>query len=72
MTRSSIREYTEAVRWPYLGASKKEKGRISVEFTILLRRTGCHQKAAIRLFHRSNEPKANKKRGRPRGKIPYL
>ena len=25
-----------------------------------------HRKAAIRLFHRGNQPKANKKRGRPR------
>ena len=33
MTRGSIREYTEAVRGRYLGAGKKEKGRILDEFT---------------------------------------
>jgi hypothetical protein len=28
MTRASIREYTEAVRWRYLSATKKGKGKI--------------------------------------------
>ena len=28
--------------------------------------TGCHRKAAIRLFRRGNQPRTNKKRGRPR------
>jgi len=63
MTRGSIREYTEAVRGRYLRASKKEKGKILDEFTKV---TGCHRKAAIRLFHRGNQARANKKRGRPR------
>ena len=61
--RASIVEYVEAVRRRYFGASKKEKGKILDEFTKV---TGCHRKAAIRLFHRSNEPRANKKHGRPR------
>jgi len=63
MTRGSIREYTEAVRGRYLRASKKEKGKILDEFTKV---TGCHRKAAIRLFRRGNQARANKKRGRPR------
>jgi hypothetical protein len=33
MTRASIREYTEAVRWRYLQASKEDKGKILDEFT---------------------------------------
>ncbi len=63
MTRASIVEYVEAVRWRYLRASKKEKGKILDEFTKV---TGCHRKAAIRLFHRGNQPRTDKKRGRPR------
>jgi hypothetical protein len=63
MTRGSIREYTEAVRGRYFLASKKEKSKILDEFTGV---TGCHRKTAIRLFHRRNQPRANKKRGRPR------
>ena len=63
MTRGSIREYTEAVRGRYLGAPKKEKGRILDEFVKVI---GCHRKAAIRLLRRVNQPRANKKRGRPR------
>ena len=63
MTRGSIREYTEAVRGRYLRVSKKEKGKILDEFTKV---TGYHRKAAIRLFRRGNQPRGNKKRGRPR------
>jgi len=63
MTRGSIREYAEAVRGRYFLASKKQKGKILDEFT---RVTGCHRKAAIRLFRRGNQPRTNKKRGRPR------
>jgi len=63
MTRASIREYTEAVRWRYLRASKEDKGKILDEFTKV---TGYHRKTAIRLLHRVNKPSANKKRGRPR------
>jgi len=63
MTRSSIREYTEAVRGRYVQVSKKEKGKILDEFTKV---RGCHRKAAIRLLRRRNQPRGNKKRGRPR------
>jgi len=63
MTRGSIREYKEAVRERYLRGSKKEKGKILDEFT---RVTGCHRKAAIRLFRHCNQPGVNKRRGRPR------
>ena len=63
MTRGSIREYTEAVRGRYLRALKNEKGRILDEFTKV---TGCHRKAAIRLFRRGNQPRTNKKPGRHR------
>ena len=63
MTRGSIQEYTEAIRERYLWVSKKEKGKILDEFT---RVTGCHRKAAIRLFRHCNQPKVNKRRGRPR------
>ncbi len=44
MTRSSIREYAEAVRERYLHGSKKEKGRILDEFTKV---TDYHRKAAM-------------------------
>ena len=63
MTRAGIREYTEAVQGRYLGASKKEKGRILDEFSQVV---GCHRKAAIRLLGRGNRPRLKKKRGRPR------
>jgi len=63
MTRDSIREYAEAVRWRYLRTSKREKGKILDEFTKV---TGYHRKAAIRLLRRQNQPAKNKKRGRPR------
>ena len=63
MTRGSIREYAEAVRGRYFLTAKKERGKILDEFTKV---TGCHRKAAIRLFHRGNQPRTNKKRGRPR------
>ncbi len=64
MTRGSIREYTEAVRWRYLQSSKTDKGKILDEFTKV---TGRHRKTAIRLLHhRGNQTRTNKKRGRPR------
>ena len=37
--RTSIREYTEAVRGQYLGASKMKESRILDEFTKVV---GCH------------------------------
>lgn len=63
MTRTSIREYTEAVRGRYLRVPRKEKGRILDEFTKV---TGYHRKAVIRLLHRDSQPEANKRHGRPR------
>lgn len=63
MTRTSIGEYTEAVRWRYLQASKKEKGKILDEFAKV---TGYHRKAVVRLLHRESQSSINKKRGRPR------
>ena len=64
MTRGSIVEYSEAVRGRYFRVSRKEKGKILDEFTKV---TGCHRKAAIRLFRRGNhQPRVNKKCGRPR------
>ena len=63
MTRASIREYTEAVRGRYLLASKMEKGMILDEFTKV---TGYHRKATVRLLHRLNQPRVNKRCGRPR------
>ena len=63
MTRGSIREYIEAIRWRYLGATKKEKGRILDEFAQV---TGYHRKSAIRRLCHGNQPRQGKKRGRPR------
>ena len=63
MTRTSIREYTEAVRRRYLRSSKKDKGKILDEFTQV---TEYHRKAAIRLLRRGNCHDAKRKRERPR------
>ena len=63
MTRASIREDSEAVRWRYLQTSKKEKTKVLDEFTKV---TGYHHKAIIRLLHRVNQPNDNRKRGRLR------
>jgi hypothetical protein len=52
MTRSSIQEYTEAVRCRYLQPAKKEKGEILNEFTKV---TGYHRKAAIRILRRRKQ-----------------
>lgn len=60
MTRGSILEYTEAVRWRYLKGRKKEKGEILDEF---IRVTGYHRKAAIRLLHRDGGQRQGKRRG---------
>ena len=60
MTRGSILEYAEAVRWRYLKARKKEKGRILDEFTQV---TGYHRKAAIRLLHRDGSPRGKRRGG---------
>ena len=63
MTRGSILEYTEAVRWRYLNARKREKGKILDEF---IQVTGYHRKAAIRLLHRKGLRKREQRRGRRR------
>ena len=63
MTRTSIQEYTEALRWRYLRSSKTDKGKILDEF---IKVTGYHRKAAIRLLHQVDKPKSIKKRGCPR------
>jgi hypothetical protein len=63
VTRGSIQEYTKAVRWCYLKAVKKEKGRILDEF---IRVSGYHRKAAIHLLHRDGWPGKGKRLGRRR------
>ena len=63
VTLASIREYVEAVRRRYFGASKKEKGKILDEFIMV---TGLHRKTAVRLFRSDHEPRTSKRRGRPR------
>ena len=56
-------EYAQALRSRYFGASRAEKGKMLDEFTQV---TGLHRKAAIRLLHRLGQPRAGKRRGRPR------
>ncbi len=63
MTRRSILEYAQALRSRYFGATREEKGKMLDEFTQV---TGLHRKAAIRLLHRLGQPRAGKRRGRPR------
>ena len=63
MTRGSILEYREAVRWRYLNAKKKDKGKILDEFVQV---TGYHRKAAIRLLRRGGSDQPGKRRGRRR------
>jgi len=68
MTRDSILEYTEAMRWQYLQATKKGKRRILDEFTKV---TGYHRKAVIRILRQEKQPRASKKRGCP-SNIPWF
>lgn len=63
VTRVSIREYTEAVRWRYLRGTKKDNGKILDEFTKV---TGYPCKAAIRLLHQLNKVSAKKRHGHSR------
>ena len=63
MTRRSIMEYAQALKSRYFGASREEKGKMLDEFTQV---TGLHRKAAIRLLNRPSQPRAVKRRGRPR------
>ena len=60
MTRTSTREYTEAVRWRYLGSLKTEKSKILDEFTKV---TGYHRKSVVRLLHQAGKPSSGKKLG---------
>lgn len=62
MTRSSVREYVEALRARYRRASRQEKGRMLDEFTQV---TGYHRKAAVRLLRRDPRP-PGARRGRRR------
>ena len=63
MTRRSIIEYTRALQSRYFRSSKEEKGKMLDEFAQV---TGLHRKAAIRLLNRLSQPRASKRRGRPR------
>ena len=49
MTRAGVKEYVEAVRERYWGASKREKSKILNEFVGVV---GCHRKSAVRLLGR--------------------
>ena len=51
------------MRWRYLKARKKEKGRILDEF---IQVAGYHRKAAICLLHRDGSQRQGKRRGCPR------
>ncbi len=63
MTRRSILEYSEAVRWRYFRALKRRKTEILNEFVAT---TGLHRKAAIRLLNQRNVRVSQKRGGRPR------
>ncbi len=63
MTRRSILEYAEAVRWRYFKSSKKMKTKILDEFVAA---TGLHRKAVIRLLNRVSRPPGRKRSGRPK------
>ena len=63
MTRSSVREYIEAIRERYVGADRRGKGRILDEATEV---TGYHRKALIRLLRARHGHVPARRRGRPR------
>jgi len=63
MTRSSIKEYADAIRQRYRTSRKAEKGKILDEFTKV---SGLHRKAAIRLLRYKSQGTGKKKRGRAR------
>lgn len=69
MTRGSIQEYTEAVRERYLGADKKEKGKILDEFVNV---TGYRRKSAIRLLYRRWKGVPLRRCGRPKKHGSYV
>jgi hypothetical protein len=62
VTRSSIKEYAEAIKERYRKETKSEKSKILDEFT---KATGLHRKAAIRLLNRRNPAPGRKRNGRP-------
>jgi hypothetical protein len=47
VTRKSVRDYADAMRRRYLGAKKRERGRLLDEFCLT---TGYHRKSAIRVL----------------------
>jgi len=63
MTRSSVREYIEAIRERYVGADRRAKGRILDEATEV---TGYHRKALIRLLRARHGHVVARGRGRPK------
>lgn len=63
MRRSSVREYTEAMRTRYRAASRREKGRLLDEFTAV---TGYHRKSAVRLLVGRSPGAKPASMGRPR------
>jgi hypothetical protein len=62
VTRSSIKEYVEAIKGRYQKETKKGKSKILDEFT---KATGLHRKAAIRLLNRCHPASGRKRSGRP-------
>ena len=63
VTRNSIKEYAEAIRYRYHKETKNKKSRILDEFT---KATGLHRKAAIRLLNHRSPESSKKRSGRPR------
>jgi|TARA_Y100000310_G_C20570920_1_gene757972 hypothetical protein len=63
MRRSSVREYSDAMRERYRSGSRVEKGRLLSEFTAV---TGYHRKSAIRLLSGRSRVEGGKRIGRPR------
>ena len=61
MRRSSVREYSEAMRYRYKRGSRVEKGRLLDEFTEV---TGYHRKSAIRVLTGQSRREGGKEIGR--------
>ena len=61
MTRGGVKEYLEAVQGRYLKGNRREKGRILDE---VIKVTGYHRKAVIRLLCRKVKGKPEGRRGR--------
>ena len=62
MRRSSAREYTEAMRERYAGASRQERSQLPDEFT---RVTGYHRRSAGWLLSGAKPAASGRRRGRP-------